>query len=105
MTGIVVKTVEELKAAQKKRAHPAIFIKGELAANLLASGIVTPVQEDRNSGWVVNGNGDSASAGPIKGVIDVLSGLSRSNRLEVINEGSVPTISFYPVQTPRRESN
>jgi hypothetical protein len=40
MTGVVVRTIEQLKAVRHKREHPVIIIDGELAGDLISSGIV-----------------------------------------------------------------
>jgi hypothetical protein len=49
MTGLVVTTIEELKAVQKNRQHPAIIIESELANNLLVSGVITPLENGGGS--------------------------------------------------------
>lgn len=43
MTGIVVERIEQLRSVHKTRAHPVITIVGDLANNLVISGIVRSI--------------------------------------------------------------
>jgi hypothetical protein len=105
MTGVVVKTVEELKAVKNNRAYPTIVIEGELASNLLASGIIASYAHMQDQPWGGPRLSRQLKPGPIDAVIEVLNDLSRWNRFEVMQCASGPKIKIYPVLAPRRESN
>jgi len=102
MTGVVVKTVEELKAVRNNRAHPTILIEGELASNLMASGIIASYTHLDDQQWV---DSRRVGRGPIDAVIEVLNELRRYSRFEVMDGPPGPRIKIYPVLAPRRESN
>jgi len=105
MSGVVVRTVEELKAAQKSRAHPTIFIEGELAGNLLAAGILTSSTVEHDRSVHVPASPNPLRSSPIVSVIEVLQQLSRCHRLEVLDGDQGPRIKIYPFSAVRRESN
>ena len=51
MRWTTVRTVEELREARRNRAHGIIMVEGELASNLLASGIIRSCEDE--AGWQV----------------------------------------------------
>lgn len=105
MSRVVVTTVEELKAAQKARAHPTILIEGELASNLLAAGILTSSNVGHDRSVQVPGFRNPLESSPIISVVEVLRDLSRCHRLEVMDGDAGPRIKIYPNSPARRESN
>ena len=102
MTEIVVKTIGELKSVQKTRSHPIIRIEGELANNLLISGILRPSELN-------NGEGEVAKLkkldSPMYSVTEILYELSRANRFEIIGGGRGRQIRISPKPFVRREGN
>jgi hypothetical protein len=103
MAGIVVRTLEELKSAQKTRPHPTIVIEGELVNNLLISGIV------RHKDGRQNGEGEVVQLKSVNSqfypILEVLLELSRAHSLEIINNISPMKIKIYPKPSLRREGN
>ncbi|MFH1112725.1 MAG: hypothetical protein V1792_02275 [Pseudomonadota bacterium] len=100
----VVRTVEELKASMKSRSFPTMVVDGELASNIVASGILTPLNADRPS----TGNfGKEKPAGstPTHEVIQLLQDLSLHHEIRVVAGPGGPRIKIHPVSAPRREGN
>ncbi|MBI5569056.1 MAG: hypothetical protein HY914_03840 [Desulfomonile tiedjei] len=103
MSGIVVTTVEELRSASKSRSHPNIFIQGELANNLLISGIFRVKGESAaGEGQVVQLNALDSLMYPI---CEILHELSRSNLFQIGGESGRCQIKVYPKPVFRREGN
>lgn len=103
MAGIVVKTLEELKSVQKARSHPTIVIDGELANNLLISGIVRPRCDRQNGeGEVVQLKAINSQLYPI---FEVLFELSRAHCFQIVSDNSPTQIKIYPKPSSRREGN
>lgn len=103
MEGIVVKTVEELKAVQKSRPHPTIVIDGGLANDLIISGMVRPKSGDfSGEGEVSQIRTANSNLYPI---YQILSDLSRANCLQIVGGAGAKTIRIYPRPSLRREGN
>ncbi len=105
MSRVVVKTVEELKAAHKSRAYPTILIEGELASNLLAAGIVNSAAVGHDRSAHVPSSLTPLGSSPIGSVIEVFRNLSRCHQIEVMSGDHGPRIKIYPSPSVRRESN
>ena len=103
MNGIVVTTVEELRSASKARSHPNIVIDGELANNLLISGIL------RVSGASTSGEGEvghlTAPDSLMYPICEIFHELSHSNLFQICRENNRCQIKVYPKPFPRREGN
>jgi len=103
MAGIVVTTLEELKSVQKVRSHPTIVIEGELANNLLISGIVR-FKDDRQ-----NGEGEvlqlKETNSQLFPFFEVLFDLSRAHCFQILSNNSPKQIKIYPKPSCRREGN
>lgn len=103
MAGIIVRTVEELVALEQSRSHPTIVIEGELACNLIISGLVHPKSGGRNGeGRVLPRKTISPHLYP---VYRILSELSRTNCFEIIEDNGPKRIKIYPQPSIRREGN
>ncbi|MGB6064537.1 MAG: hypothetical protein WBG50_06990 [Desulfomonilaceae bacterium] len=102
MDEIVVKTVEDLKSIRKVRSHPVILIQGELANNLLISGILRPNEQDTAKGEVVKLR-ETGSA--MYTVTEILYELSRANLFEIKGAGGGKQIKISPKPFIRREGN
>jgi hypothetical protein len=103
MTGIVVRTVEELKAVGQERAYPTIIIEGELANNLLISGVVRTMDDGRQpQGEILAPTQPDSLFYPIT---QVLKHLSHSNEIEVVEDDGRRRIKIYPRPLMRREGN
>lgn len=103
MEGIVVKTVEELKAVQKTRSHPTIVIEGGLANDLIISGMVRPKSDHNNcEGEVLPLKTVNSHLYPI---CQILSDLTRANCLQIVGNNGSKTIRIYPRPSRRREGN
>src|SRR5512139_2076812 len=101
MTGIVVKTVEELRAVQKTRSHPTIVIEGELANDLIISGMVQPTSDRQTcEGEVV---GIKAINSQLYPVSQILSEMKRTNCFLIVGDNSPKRIKIYPRPSLRRE--
>jgi hypothetical protein len=103
MTGVVVETMEQLKAIHKRRSHPIVTIVGELADNLLISGVVRTIEQDAPRAEVVTLNNPRPSE--LSPVVSLLHDLSRSNIFELVDEGQGRRIKIYPRPSLRREGN
>ncbi|MDQ7782771.1 MAG: hypothetical protein RDU20_07820 [Desulfomonilaceae bacterium] len=101
----VVTSVEELKASIKCRSFPTIVVEGQLAGNIVASGILAPLMEERASSSVPPGNEDTVPRTPTHEVIQLLRDLSLHHAIHVIDGTSGPQIKIHPVSAPRREGN
>jgi len=103
MAGIVVKTLEELKSVHKVRSHPTIVIEGELANNLLISGIVR-LKDDRQNGEgeVLQLKEPNSQLFPF---FEVLLDLSRAHCFQILSNNSPQQIKIYPKPSCRREGN
>jgi hypothetical protein len=103
MEGIVVKTVEDLKAVQKSRSHPNIVIEGELANDLIISGMVQPKADHGNS------EAEVLQLKPIDShlypIYQILWELNRSNCFQIMGENGPRRIRIYPRPSYRREGN
>ncbi|MCA1960531.1 MAG: hypothetical protein LDL33_07025 [Desulfomonile sp.] len=103
MAGILVKTVEELAALCQTRSHPTIVIEGELANNLIISGLVCP-RSDRS-----NGEGEVSQLKTVGShlypVCRILTELSRTNCFEILGADGPKRIKIYPRLSSRREGN
>jgi hypothetical protein len=103
MAGIVVKTVEELKAVQKTRSHPTIVIEGELASDLIISGIVQPKSDQRDcEGEVLQLKAINSHLYPI---YQILWDLNRTNCFQIMGDNGPKRIRIYPRPSYRREGN
>jgi hypothetical protein len=100
---IVVENIEELKSVRTKRAHPVVTIVGELANNLLISGVVRPIDQGTRHAEVIK-LADSKSP-ELCSVISLLQDLSGSHLFEVEGDTSLRTIKMYPKPSLRREGN
>jgi hypothetical protein len=103
MTGVVVETTEQLKAVHRGRSHPVVTIVGELANNLLISGVVRASEQDAPRAEVVKLNNPESSK--LYPVVSMLQDLSRSNVLELVEDGQGKLIRIYPKPCHRREGN
>jgi len=101
----VVKTVEELKASVRSRSFPTIVVEGQLASNIVASGILTPLNGDGATYSGLPGNQKRAALTPTYEVVQLLHELSLHHVIDVINGANGPKIKIYPVSLPRREGN
>lgn len=103
MVGVVVRTVEELKAAQKRREHPTIIIEGELAGNLIASGILSR-DNDNGAGQAVTPRLHAeAKSSPIYSVVELIRDITRLNYVEVAEGVGGRRIKITPVSSGRRD--
>jgi hypothetical protein len=103
MTGIVVKTVEELRAVQKTRSHPTIVIEGELANDLIISGMVQPTADRRNcEGEVIQVKAVNSQLYPVS---QILLEMNRTNCLQIMDGNGPKRIKIYPRPSLRREGN
>lgn len=103
MAGIVVKTVEELKAVQKTRSHPTIVIEGELANDLIISGMVKPKSDQQNcEGEVLQVKAINSHLYPIS---EILWDLNRTNCFQIMSDNVPKRIRIYPRPSLRREGN
>jgi hypothetical protein len=103
MTGIVVKTVEELKAIQKSRSHPTIVIEGELASDLIISGMVRPKSNQQScEGVVVQLDAVNSH---LYSVSQILWELNRTNCFQIVGDNVPKRIRIYPRPSERREGN
>ncbi len=101
----VVKTVEELKASIKSRSFPTILVEGQLAGNIVASGILTPLNGDRVAYSDLTGIPKRAALTPTYEVIQLFHDLSLHHAIDVIDGPGGPRIKIHPVSLPRREGN
>ena len=101
----VVKTVEELKASVKRRSFPTIIVEGQLAGNIVASGILTPLGRDRATHSALPGKTKTTAFSPTYEVIQLLQDLSLHHAIDVIDGTSGPRIKIHPVSVLRREGN
>jgi len=103
MEGIFVRTVEELEAARLTRSHPNIIIEGELANNLIISGMVSLKSDQRNrEGQVSQVKSVNSHLYP---VYRILLELSRTHCFEVMDDSGPKRIKMYPRPFCRREGN
>ena len=105
MTPKVVHTFQELKAAQKTGFFPSLVIGGELANNLLVSGLVTFSNGGTNRQGFVASSSLPVERGPIHEVFDILRELSYSNRFEIVQAPTGPEILVVRETAHRREGN
>jgi len=103
MNGVVVKTVEELSSVSKSRSHPSISIQGELANNLLISGILRVKRDLAAAEGQVVRLKDPKS--PMYSVCEILRELSYSSLFQVCRENSQCQIKICPKPFGRREGN
>lgn len=103
MTGIVVEKIEQLKSIHKTRAHPVITIVGELANNLLISGVVRSREQGARQAEVIK-LGDNKSP-ELCSVISLLQDLSGSHVFELADNERGRIIKIYPRPSRRREGN
>ncbi len=102
MNGVVVRTVEELKAAQRQREHPTIIIEGELAGNLITSGII----RRENHCMVARPDGEQLpviKSSPTNSVVELIRELTRLHHIEVLEGARGRQIKMTPVYTNRRD--
>lgn len=103
MAGVVVKTVEELKAVQKTRSHPTIFIEGGLANDLIISGTVRSKSDYSDFAAEV---WQPKTANSLRDPLyQILSDLSRTHCFEIVGENGPKRIKIYPQPSHRREGN
>lgn len=105
MTGLVVTTIEELKALQKNRQHPAIIIESELANNLLVSGVITPLENGGGPQRQITKLKKGNRSCPMSELMEVLDCLSTYNEFELIHGPRGKQIRIYPKTCSRREGN
>ena len=103
MTGIVVRTVEELKAVGRERDYPTIIIEGELANNLLISGVIRSSDgEGADRAEILAPTEPHSLFFPIT---QVLKHLSHANKIEVFEDNGKRRIKIYPRPVVRKEGN
>lgn len=103
MNGIVVTTLEELRAVRNSRPHPNIFIQGELANNLLISGILRVKGESSvGEGEVVQLKSPDSW---MYSMCEILHEFGRSNIFQIGGENGRWQIKIYPKPFCRREGN
>jgi hypothetical protein len=103
MAGVVVKTVEELKAVQKTRSHPTIFIEGGLANDLIISGTVrSKFDYPALEAEVLKPNAADSLRDPI---YRILIELSQTHCFEIVSGDGRKRIRVYPRPSCRREGN
>ncbi len=105
MMGVVVKTVRQLEEANKSRAHPRIIVEGELASNILASGILKPFKDNGGTVWKVAPIQRNAGPSPINDVIRLLNDIAYTCTIDVVTEARTSRIAIYPKPVLRREGN
>jgi hypothetical protein len=105
MSRTVVRTVEELKAAHEKRAHPTIVVEGELASNLIAVGAFLGSTDGNGLRWDPQYHTSNGKPTLLQPLFDVLHDLSRNHKFELLSSNSERKIKIYPYQRPRREGN
>ena len=105
MRWTTVRTVEELREARRNRAHGIIMVEGELASNLLASGIIRSCEDE--AGWQVTvpRSLGTVQESPMRSVFDVLHTLSQHHQFQVVQSAFGKKIRIEPVAIPRREGN
>ncbi len=103
MTGVVVRTVVELKAAQKRREHPTIIIEGELAGNLIASGIISRENYDSTGQALPLRRLQETRSSPITSVVELVSEITRLHDIEVHEGAGGRRIKITPVSSTRRD--
>lgn len=101
MTGIVIRTVEELRAVAEEREHPTIIIAGELANNLLISGVLREMGGGKPPQVVGPKEPDSL----FHPIARILKHLSHSNVIEFIQANGGRQIKISPRPFVRREGN
>jgi hypothetical protein len=102
MNGVVVRTVEELKAAQKGREHPTIIIQGELAGNLIASGIISGENHGALSRPIEETLSQTKSS-PTTSVVALIQELIRLHHIEVLEGTGGRQIKITPLYSNRRD--
>jgi hypothetical protein len=102
---IVVREVEELKSCNRSNTVSTIIVEGELASNILASGILKPANGGRETYWHVPGIEKHAESSPTYVVARVLHDLTLRSTVTVINGTRGRRIKIYPTSLPRREGN
>lgn len=105
MTGLVVTTIEELKAIQKNRPHPGIIIESELANNLLVSGVIIPTENGGGSSSQITKLKRENTSCPMSELMEVLDDLSTYNEFELVHGPRGKQIRIYPKHCSRREGN
>ncbi|MEW6349441.1 MAG: hypothetical protein AB1646_10300 [Thermodesulfobacteriota bacterium] len=105
MSGIVVKTVEELQVLRNHRSHPTILIEERLTNNLLVSGMLTVVSEGDRPHCQVCRLDSAGRPSPMNEVLGVLHALSTYNHFELVEGSEGKRIRIYPKITSRREGN
>jgi len=103
MTGVVVKTIEELKSTGKSRWHPVMTIEGELANNLVIAGVIRALGSGESKEAEVIGLKESNSV--LYPVVEILRDLSTWNKFEIIQDEKGKRIKIYPKAANRREGN
>lgn len=103
MQKLVVRSVEELKAARCGRHCPTIFIEGELANDLLISGLIETDATARSGKARVVCQAPHST--PMRSVAQALTELSIANDFEVMKGQSGTKIRIYPKPCMRREGN
>jgi hypothetical protein len=102
MIGKEVVKFEELKAFWKSTRCPSILIRGELANNLLASGLVDDAETDL-AGRVVAPT--DVHLGPMQEVHDILREIAIFGQFRVEKGDSGKAIRIFPKPSNRREGN
>jgi hypothetical protein len=103
MTGVIVRTVEELKAAQKRREHPTIIIEGELAGNLIASGIISRENHDSVTPTFALRHVQETKSSPMNSVVRLFSEITRLHDIEVHDGAGGRRIKITPLSSTRRD--
>jgi hypothetical protein len=103
MAGIVITTIEQLKSTEKFRWHPTVIIEGELANNLMISGVVRALHNGESQEAEVVSVKETDSV--IYPVVEILKDLSTWNRFEILEGEKGKRIKIYPKTAVRREGN
>jgi len=103
MTGIVVEKSEQPKSVHKTRSHPVISIVGELANNLLISGVIRSCEPGEPQAEVVKLRDPRSRE--LCSVVTLLQNLSESHVFELADNDRGRIIKIYPRPSTRREGN
>lgn len=84
---------------------PTIIVEGELASNILASGILTPMNGVSHGLWHVPGIEKHAGPSPIYEVARLLHDLTINSNITVLDGPPGQRIKIYRSSRTRREGN
>jgi hypothetical protein len=94
--------VTELESI-RTRSFPTVIIKGQLANDLLISGVIRMSDPDLFTAEV--GNVPDSKTSELYSVVSILSNLSKSHIFQIVDDGLSRHIKIFPKPAPRREGN